>query len=220
LKAEDIRRKTKRRTTMKSFNLRTASLAAVVFASVCATPAGAHCVSRLSQLRAATMYAPQAMPPLQAASVEDSNGQAADPSITGYWYVRFEADGKLFDDGFDVWTSDGTEILNDTTPPSAGAVCLGVWTKTGRFTYTLKHPSWIFDDAGVNLIAIVIIREQVVLDRKGQGFSGNASFDVYDLSGNQLDHGATSLTGVRMAALDDTSATGGIPGLPPSILRR
>jgi hypothetical protein len=145
----------------------------------------------------------------------------AEPSITGYWYVRFFSGDQLVDDGFDIWTSDGTEVLNDTSTPSSGAVCLGVWVKTDTLTYSLKHPTWIFDDAGVNLIGVVIIREQIKLDPGGNSFTGTLTVDAYDLAGNVLDHETGELTGTRIAALDDTAAyPSPIPGLPASILNR
>ncbi len=102
------------------------------------------------------------------------------------WLNSFVVDGQLVDVGFDQWSSDGTEILNDISPVLAGNVCLGTWLKTGPFTYKLNHPSWIYDDAGVNPIGIVYIREQVTLDKKGNTFSGVVTFDAFDLAGNRL----------------------------------
>ncbi len=55
---------------------------------------------------------------------------------------------KARDEGFDLWNADGTEILNDSTSSLAGNVCLGVWARTGEISYTLKHPSWVYDEAG------------------------------------------------------------------------
>jgi len=138
----------------------------------------------------------------------------------GYWYVRYLADGQLVDDGFDTWLSDGIEVLNDTTTPSAGNVCLGTWTKTAPFTYTLKHPSWIFDDANVNLIGVAIIKETITLDPKGNSFTGQTEIDLFDLSGNPLGVETADLTGERIFAVDDPSVTTPIPGLPASILSR
>lgn len=74
-------------------------------------------------------------------------------SIVGLWHVKFLSGGQLFDEGFDQFHSDGTEILNDTAPPQpangAGTVCLGVFKKTGPSTYKLQHPFWIFDANGI-----------------------------------------------------------------------
>lgn len=144
-------------------------------------------------------------------------------SIAGYWYVRFVVDGQLVDDGFDIWHSDGTEALNDTSAPSTGNVCLGIWARTAPFTYVLKHPSWIFDDAGVNVAAIAIISERITLATDGRTFSGTSTITVYDLTGNVVQQLSSDVTGERIIATDnpaDSTVTSGIPGLPPSILQR
>ena len=41
-------------------------------------------------------------------------------SIVGLWLTTFTSGGQIIDQGFDMWTSDGTEILNDAPPPSTG----------------------------------------------------------------------------------------------------
>ena len=109
---------------------------------------------------------------------------ASDASIVGLWNVTFVSGGQVVDQGFDQWSSDGTEILNDTPPPATGNVCLGVWTRTGP-VYKLKHPSWTFDNAG-NLTGTAIIRERITLDGRGQGYSGTFTIDYFDLHGNNV----------------------------------
>jgi hypothetical protein len=120
-----------------------------------------------------------------------------DPSIVGLWKITFVSGGQVVDQGFDQWNIGGTEILNDTPPPATGNVCLGVWVQTGRFTYKLKHPSWTFDNGG-NLNGTVIIREQPILDPRGNTFEASFTLDVYDLSGNLLEHAAGTITGQRI----------------------
>jgi hypothetical protein len=211
---------------MKTFQVPVTIAASLVFAALCAAPASARCVYKKGQFRtpkASPLLSVAKANPLFTASADPgSNDAAPEPSITGYWYSRFLAGDQLVDDGFDVWLSDGMEILNDTTIPSQGNVCLGTWVRTAPYTFSLKHPSWIYDDAGVNLIGVVIIREQVTLDKKGANYSGDYTVDAYDLAGNLLEHLAGALTGERMAAVDDpkTMPAGGIPGLPLSILNR
>jgi hypothetical protein len=121
-------------------------------------------------------------------SSQAHTAQASDPvSIVGLWRVTFVSDGEVVDEGFDMWHSDGTEVLNDTPAPASGNVCLGVWTATGPLTFSLKHPSWTFDDAG-NLTGTSVIREQVTLSADGNSFKGPVTVDVFDLSGNQILH--------------------------------
>ena len=109
-----------------------------------------------------------------------------EPTVVGMWLTSFVVDGQLVDVGFDQWTSDGTEVLNDITPVLAGNICFGTWAKTGPFSYKLNHPSWIYDDAGVNPIGVVYIREEITIDKSGKTFSGTATFDPFDLAGNRL----------------------------------
>lgn len=196
----------------------TAGMTAIVFLAAFANAAHAKCgFSTASGLGTA----PQALrsmmvksaQPLRAKPVPVDPPDPA-PSILGLWNVQFLADGQVVDAGFDMWNMDGTETLNDTSTPSSGNVCLGVWTKTGPMTYQLKHPSWIFDDAGVNLIGVVMIREEITLDPSGKSYTGDATFDAYDLSGNLLQHNVGKIQGQRITADDDPFQTSGIPGLP------
>jgi len=120
-------------------------------------------------------------------------------SIVGLWNVNFVSGGVTADQGFDLWNSDGTEILNDTPPPSTGNVCLGVWTKTGPTTYQLKHPSWTFDASG-NLNGTAIIRETVTLGPGADSFSGPYTVDVIDLNGKNQGHFEGTITGTRIKA--------------------
>lgn len=108
------------------------------------------------------------------------------PTITGLWDLQFIADDQVVDEGFDQYHSDGTEILNDTPPPSAGNVCLGVWAKTGVRTLKLKHPSWIYDPTNTTVIGTATILEQVTLDSDGNSFAGTFTVQLRDLSGNSL----------------------------------
>ncbi len=108
-------------------------------------------------------------------------------SIVGLWHVLFTSDGQPFDEGYDMWLSDGVEILNDTAPPQpangAGTVCLGVYEKVGPRTYKLKHPFWGFDENS-QLAGTGVISETVTVDPGGNSYHGSFKFDVFDLSHN------------------------------------
>jgi hypothetical protein len=110
-----------------------------------------------------------------------------DPSIVGFWHVLFISGGQTFDEGFDQWHSDWTEILNDTAPPQpangTGTICLGVYKKTGPGTYKSKHPFWSFDATGT-LIGTGVILETLILDRSGNHYTGSFEWITYDLKGN------------------------------------
>jgi hypothetical protein len=105
------------------------------------------------------------------------------PTIVGLWHVKFISGGQLYDEGFDQWHSDQSEILNDITPPINGNVCLGVWQKTGPLTYKLTHPAWNFDNSG-NLIGTIRLQEAVTLNADGSSYQGPFSFIFFDLAGH------------------------------------
>src|SRR5262245_23536045 len=73
-------------------------------------------------------------------------------SIVGLWHITFLVGHgpDVFDEGFEQWHSDGTEITIDVAvPPAAGNICLGVWEKTGPRSVKLHHVGWNWD-ASVN----------------------------------------------------------------------
>jgi hypothetical protein len=129
---------------------------------------------------------------------EDDNS-----SIVGLWHIKFLSGGQVFDEGFDQFHSDGTEILNDTAPPQpangAGTVCLGVFKKTGPRTYKLKHPFWSFDANGI-LVGTGVFLEQIIVDKDGKSFSGSFSFFTYDLNGAVTSQVTGELTAERITA--------------------
>jgi hypothetical protein len=127
----------------------------------------------------------------------EAEGQSNNASIVGMWNITFTSGGQVVDQGFDVWHSDGTEVLNDNPPPSTGNVCLGIWQQTGRFTFKLKHPSWTYDNNG-NLTGIATIREQVTLDSNGNRFKGTFTVDVADLNGNPILHLEGTVSATRI----------------------
>jgi hypothetical protein len=129
-----------------------------------------------------TIEARAALPDAGAALDADDVSQA---SIVGLWDVTFTSGGQLYDEGIDLYTSDGTEIMNDITPPSGGNICLGVWVKTGHRSYKLKHPFWIFDSNG-NLIGRGVLQEQFTLDTKHDSYEGTFTFQFRDLGGNTI----------------------------------
>jgi hypothetical protein len=132
----------------------------------------------------------------QAAGVEATERQE-EASIVGLWRSTFTSGGQVVDQGFDQWNSDGTEILNDTPPPSTGNVCLGVYVRSGPQTFKLKHPSWTFDGAG-NLNGTAIIREQVTVAPGGNTYRGTFTVDVYNLAGNHILHLEGTLAAQRI----------------------
>jgi hypothetical protein len=193
------------RNTMKFRGL--AFTAAVVCGITLGTPAvactgpksaanGAALSSRVLSLRNLGMLAP---PKLGARKDKDEQPQAdaLNPTIVGLWQVMDTENGQPIDLSFEVYHSDGTEILIDQTPPPEGNVCIGTWVQTGTLTYKLTHPALNFDMNG-NYIGTVMIREVVTLNRNGYQFSGTYTVDVFDLTGTATDHFEGQFIGSRV----------------------
>ena len=122
----------------------------------------------------------------------------APATMVGMWLTTFSSEGEIVDMGFDVWHSDGTQILNDSMAPAAGAVCLGIWKQTGDFTYELKHPTWAFDETNENLIGVGYILEKVTLDSSGKFYKGTYSIEGFDLEGKHVFHFGGEISGERV----------------------
>lgn len=123
-----------------------------------------------------------------------------DDSIVGMWSVQFVSGGQTIDFGYQQWHSDGTEIMNSGgRSPASENFCLGVWQQTGRSTYKLNHIALSYDPATGQLNAKVNIREDVVVDQRGDNFSGPFTFDVYDPNtGARLQHLSGRVSGKRV----------------------
>jgi hypothetical protein len=172
-------------------------LACLVFAATAQAQCLLSATSKLAYARPAIESAEPDAPQARSGQTTADAQESSDASIVGLWKTKFIAGGQVVDQGFDVWHSDGTEVLNDTPPPSTGNVCLGVWIKTGKSTYKLKHPSWNFDPAG-NLIGTVVIREDVTVSNDGNSYKGTFTLDVFDLAGNRLDHANGTISAQRI----------------------
>ena len=148
---------------------------------------------------------------LQHASTAIQTKEETPPSIVGMWMTTFTAGGEVLDAGFDVWHSDGTQILNDYPPPATGNVCIGIWQQTGPLTYQLNHPSWAYDpDTNTNVVGITYILEKITLDPSGEKFTGTASLEGYDLDGNHIFHQDAEVSGDRIK-IDPPADAGPLP---------
>ena len=109
-----------------------------------------------------------------AARVDDDFGSA---TIVGLWNSEFQlGDGTPFDQSFQQFHSDGTEMmLSRGLPPPLGNVCVGVWKLDGR-SYKLKHMAWNWDDKG-NYISIFVMEVNLRVDRRGNRYTGTWSSD-------------------------------------------
>ena len=141
------------------------------------------------------------LPASFALRVDDSE----DASSVGLWQVTFTSkdtpgipDGTVIDAGYATWHADGTEIMNSGRPPITGSFCMGVWKQVRRSTFRLNHVALSWDASGLNLVGPASIKEQVTVDRTGNGYRGTFTIDQFDTSGNVLAHIAGEVTGRRI----------------------
>jgi hypothetical protein len=139
--------------------------------------------------------APVALQAIRASSSErESDGGK---SIVGLWSVNvYDDTGMVIDRAYESFFADGNELMVDTSIPATDNVCNGTWVKSGG-TYKLKHPSFYFDLSG-NLLGTAIIREVITLAKGGDAFQGTSMIDVYDLAGNLVFHGVSTVKATRI----------------------
>jgi len=129
----------------------------------------------------------------------------------GMWNVQFVSqgnllhnkpipDGALIDFGYVQWHSDGTEIMNSGIhAPATQNFCLGVWARTGVFTYEINHFALSYSADTGALAAKVNIREQITIDPSGFAYAGTFTIDAYDpTSGQKVDHIAGTISATRV----------------------
>ena len=123
--------------------------------------------------------------------------------IVGMWQVQFIAegnkgsmappDGAVIDSAVVVWHADGTEIMNSGRPAQDGNFCLGIWQRTGFFTYKVNHfalgndtenaPTGVGNPAGPTRI-----QESVTLSRDGNSYTGSFTLDASNPDGSPAAH--------------------------------
>jgi hypothetical protein len=130
----------------------------------------------------------------------DAPATAVEPSIAGLWSTAFVEGDQAVDAGFEMFNTGGTHVLNDPSPILEGNVCLGAYTQIAPYTYVVNHPSYLYDDAGVQVIGIVAIYEKIVLDPSGDSFTEQAKVIVTDLDGNVLNTIEGQAVGKRVKA--------------------
>jgi len=121
------------------------------------------------------------------------------PSIVGMWSFQFIsmgntthnpsiADGTELNWGYNQFHSDETEILNaGARSPAQQNFCLGVWQKTGDFTYQVNHFALNYNATTGALVGKIIVIETITVSPGGTAFSGTFVENVFDTTGKQTD---------------------------------
>jgi hypothetical protein len=168
----------------------TATLGAVLFGTAFAPAARASCVSLDDRGGSVWRLPAVNKQPINFGFVVAKfvlDASAPDAPIVGFWQVALTADGagKPFDSALVQFHSDGNEIMNSSKDPRTQSFCLGVWQKTGAFTYVLKHLAMSWDGAGTP-IGPASILENITLGRRGDTLSGTFVLTQYDLDGTTI----------------------------------
>lgn len=165
------------------------ALALVAACSLLANTANASC---LDHRRGASPVLPNGLITKLAASPRAASG-----SIAGLWHVTYTtSDNQLFQESFDMWHSDGTELETANVNPIPGNFCLGVWKQAGSEIH-LHHVGWGFDNLG-NLVGPFTVDSVVVLGDRGNSYSGSFDFKLYDTSGNLLQEVTGTISATRI----------------------
>jgi hypothetical protein len=145
----------------------------------------------MNQAVAASM-APQSVQP----DNQNAGGGAPAEHLVGLWQETVTAGGQVVDQSFQAFHSDGTEEINDITPPAEGNTCLGVWVVTGPHTAKLKHVAWDFDANG-NLTGTVVIRSNITMVNENK-FTAAYTIYYYDTSGKLTTQFTGEVQGTRI----------------------
>jgi hypothetical protein len=106
-------------------------------------------------------------------------------SIVGLWHVTYTtSENQVFQESYDMWHKDGTELEVANINPIEGSTCIGVWKQAGPEIH-LHHVGWGFDNLG-SLIGPFTVDDVIGLSAHGQSYSGSFDFKQYDNNGNLL----------------------------------
>jgi hypothetical protein len=103
--------------------------------------------------------------------------------IVGLWSFKYISkgnykslgipDGAVIDGGATTWFADGNEsTLSGVRAPTTGDVCLGVWKRTGEWTYELNHLGLSWDPVKNEYGGPAFIRQYVTLAEDKNSYTG------------------------------------------------
>jgi len=184
-------------------------LQALAVGAALASTASAGC-GDVSSLQAPFQFA-QSQAVAMAPRAQGSNPLLISANPIGMWNVQFISqgngghtpsipDGAIIDFGYTQWHSDGTEILNSGAhAANTGNFCLGIWVRTGMFTYEVNHFALSYDGTSGALVNKVNIREQITLDPSGDQYSGTFTINIFNAAGTQqVDHLVGNIAATRV----------------------
>ncbi len=93
-------------------------------------------------------------------------------------------EGAIIDGGITTWYADGNEsTLSGVRAPDTGDVCLGVWKRTGEWTYELNHLGLSWGPVKKEYGGPAFIKQHVTLAEDKKSYSGTFTIDQLNPDG-------------------------------------
>jgi hypothetical protein len=117
--------------------------------------------------------------------------------IVGLWAFKYISkgnagtlgipDGTILDGGNTLWYADGNEnTVSGVRAPATGDVCLGIWKRTGEWTYELNHIGLSWDPVHNVPAGPAFIKQYVTLSKDKNSYTGTFSIRQLDADGKTL----------------------------------
>jgi hypothetical protein len=117
--------------------------------------------------------------------------------IVGLWAFKYISkgnlktlgipDGAILDGGNTLWYADGNEnTVSGVRAPETGDVCLGIWKRTGEWTYELNHIGLSWNTAQNVPGGPAFIKQYVTLGRDKNTYTGTVTIRQLDPDGKTL----------------------------------
>jgi hypothetical protein len=211
------------RTQTRSFKPLVASLVLLLGGAIAQTQAHAGCLDFKASNKVS--WQPQgdqfgAMKFIKVSETEDWSQGEWEPTvhrapIVGLWEFKYISkgnaetlnipDGAIIDGGITLWYADGNEnTVSGVRDPSTGDVCLGVWKRTGDWTYELNHIGLSWDATKHVYVGPAFIKQHVTLGEDKQHYTGTFTIDQLNPDGKTpalpaLIKGTITATRVQLA---------------------
>lgn len=117
--------------------------------------------------------------------------------IVGLWTFKYISkgnlktlgipDGAILDGGNTLWYADGNEAtVSAVRAPAAGDVCLGIWKRTGQWTYELNHIGLAWNTDKNVPLGPAFIKQYLTLSKDKNSYTGTVTIRQLDADGHTL----------------------------------